>query len=222
MANRHIVRAAVLIDFEVDADLSAEQMHEVVKTELDEFASSSGAHGGMACDHEIRQIHPQAGDQPFTVVFFVDGDHGVEYFSEEVLASSPTSAFDLAVEKAKKAGYSTTGHGLREHEWENATEIATFSGHSLGAYSMSGHVTASLSVRETDQPHVGDKILQTINGADVEIAVSSVPDQTSKALSPGVWQVLDQYGETHLVERDGDNWLTVNPLRTDIPLTGTL
>ncbi len=67
--------------------------------------------------------------KPYTVIFYVDGDRAVETFVERVMAQNSARAWDAAVRAAKKDGGTTSGYSLDDHEWENATEIVTFSGH---------------------------------------------------------------------------------------------
>lgn len=64
--------------------------------------------------------------KPFTVIFYIDGDHCVETFMEHVIAASSSEAFDLAVAQAKEVG---RPWGLFDGDYLNATEIATFDGH---------------------------------------------------------------------------------------------
>ena len=71
----------------------------------------------------------QAATRKFTVVFFIDGVRGVEHFVEHVEVASPSNAFEAAVQQARTSGHSSTGHHISSEEWENATEIAVFSGH---------------------------------------------------------------------------------------------
>lgn len=68
------------------------------------------------------------GRRRFTVLFFVDTEHAVETFCEHVRADTSGEAFEKAKAKARRGGYSNSGHGVGAHEWENATEIATFDG----------------------------------------------------------------------------------------------
>ncbi len=72
--------------------------------------------------------------QPYTVVFYVDGDYGVETFVEEVMAKEVGTAFEKAVKKARKDGGTSSGRSLSRNDWDNATEISTFHGHDLSAY----------------------------------------------------------------------------------------
>lgn len=65
----------------------------------------------------------------FTVIFYVDGNHGVETYVEHVSVPSKMEAFNAAVAQAIGGGTSSSGYSLDEDEFEHATEIATFDGH---------------------------------------------------------------------------------------------
>lgn len=41
----------------------------------------------------------------------------------------------------------------------------------------------------------------------VHILISAVPTAQPE-LSDGIWHIIDQYGETHRIEQDGDFWMT--------------
>jgi hypothetical protein len=86
---------------------------------VDEAASEE-----KCLEHAYAEAAPK-GERPFIVCFFVDTDKAVETFSERVMASDSTEAWDKAIEQAKASGTSRTGHGVRDDEWENATEIDT-------------------------------------------------------------------------------------------------
>lgn len=58
------------------------------------------------------------------------------------------------------------------------------------------------------RPCPGDRIEMAFMGDDVNIRVRSVPDEQPRA-DEGVYSIVDQYGETHQVELDGDTWTTV-------------
>jgi hypothetical protein len=79
---------------------------------------------------------PVAGtaERPFTVVFYVDGDYGVEAFAREVVAKNTTDAYEFAVQAAKDDGGTSSGRTLSESEWQNVTEIDVYLGHGLSAY----------------------------------------------------------------------------------------
>lgn len=57
------------------------------------------------------------------------------------------------------------------------------------------------------RPYPGDRIEMLCMGDDVNIQVRLVPDEQPHA-DDGVYSIVDQYGETHQVERDGDTWTT--------------
>jgi hypothetical protein len=79
---------------------------------------------------------PAAGsaERPYTVVFHVDGDYGVETFVQEVVATGPGTAYDLGVEKAREDGGTSSGRTLSSSDWDNASEIGVFVGHGLDGY----------------------------------------------------------------------------------------
>jgi len=63
--------------------------------------------------------------QPFTVVFYRDGDYGVDTYVEQVEAADQFAAFEAAVEQAIKL------YKLPQRFRDGATEIITFKGHQL-------------------------------------------------------------------------------------------
>ena len=66
---------------------------------------------------------------------------------------------------------------------------------------------AAESGRATDaHPSVGDKAFMRDN--EVEISIASVSERQPHLLSD-VWAIVDQYGETHLIEDDGEHWEVV-------------
>lgn len=73
---------------------------------------------------EIRQ--PK---RKFTVLFFVDGNRGVETFAEHVTCTY-SDAFDKAVAKVKR----NASHMCASYELANATEITTYAGHLENAH----------------------------------------------------------------------------------------
>lgn len=58
------------------------------------------------------------------------------------------------------------------------------------------------------EPSPGDRIEMPSMGGDVSVRVSRVPDDQPLA-ADGIHSIVDQYGETHEVELDGDTWTTV-------------
>jgi len=89
--------------------------------------------GASALDLDRRPA-PDTAERPFTVVFFIDGDYGVETFVQEVFATDAGSAYELGVQKAEQDGGTTSGRTLSSTDWENASEIGVFVGHGLDAY----------------------------------------------------------------------------------------
>lgn len=70
----------------------------------------------------------QAKTNPYTVIFYVDGDYAVETFVERVKAANPSAAFDAAVQQAIGHRRTSTGRSLSESDYKAATEIAIFEG----------------------------------------------------------------------------------------------
>lgn len=68
-----------------------------------------------------------------TVIFIVETDKAVEHFVEEVDCDIH-NALDYAKGLAKESGQSSSGHGVRDSEWDNAVEVAVLVGHGLNAY----------------------------------------------------------------------------------------
>jgi hypothetical protein len=58
------------------------------------------------------------------------------------------------------------------------------------------------------RPYPGDRIEMACMGEDVDIQVCRVPDEQPR-VDEGIYAIVDQYGETHEVELDGDTWSTV-------------
>ncbi len=63
---------------------------------------------------------------------------------------------------------------------------------------------------QATRPYAGDEVAMV--GVDAVIEIASVPDDQPRA-DEGVFAIEDQYGETHLVERegDGDAWTVLIP-----------
>lgn len=66
-----------------------------------------------------------------------------------------------------------------------------------------------------DHPTIGDKVgMPYDDEVDIEIADICLRQPN---LKQNVWTIVDQYGEHHLVEDEGDRWDTVNPdVRSDV------
>jgi hypothetical protein len=58
-----------------------------------------------------------------------------------------------------------------------------------------------------DRPTRGDVIEHPFLGGDVRIEVSQVPEGQPLVDTDGIHIIIDQYGEQHLVEQDGDTWV---------------
>jgi len=59
----------------------------------------------------------------------------------------------------------------------------------------------------TSNPYVGDIIEHPALGDDVRIEVSEIPQEQPVLETDGLHVIIDQYGETHLVELDGETWI---------------
>lgn len=62
----------------------------------------------------------------------------------------------------------------------------------------------------TERPSVGDEVTMGIMGGDARILVAEIEDQQPLVDTDGVFIIIDQYGEEHLVEMDGDTWVATN------------
>ncbi len=61
--------------------------------------------------------------------------------------------------------------------------------------------------RIMNRPYPGDVIEMPSMGSDVSIVVRHVPDHQPRS-DEEVYAIVDQYGETHFIELDGDTWVT--------------
>ena len=110
----------------------------------------------------------------------------------------------MAVRQARTSGLSNSGHSIRAQEWGEATEIATFRGHNLAApYTPAG------SAQSESTPFPGDIVIQSFSGADVTVEIAEVCSPPSRPLPPGLFEINDQYGDSHFVEQDGTSWVTI-------------
>jgi hypothetical protein len=101
--------------------------YEEMERHADELNEAEGISVKVATDIVASSMVRQF--MPFTVIFFVDGDHGVESFVQQVQALRSGDAFELAVEAAQEIGAADSGRTLSDSEWGAATEIITFNGH---------------------------------------------------------------------------------------------
>ena len=62
----------------------------------------------------------------------------------------------------------------------------------------------------TEPPSVGDEVTMGIMGGDARILVAEIEDQQPLVDTDGVFIIIDQYGEEHLVEMDGDTWVATS------------
>lgn len=57
-------------------------------------------------------------------------------------------------------------------------------------------------------PFPGDKVHMPWDG-DVEIIVSEVP-KTQQHRDVDIWTIIDQYGDEHVIEAEGESWIVLN------------
>jgi hypothetical protein len=62
----------------------------------------------------------------------------------------------------------------------------------------------------SERPSPGDEVKMAMMGDDVHIEVADVIGVQPLAETDGVFIIIDQYGDEHLVEMDGDSWVTTN------------
>lgn len=80
---------------------------------------------------------------------------------------------------------------------------------------MSGHDGVLIFRRtkmDQDTIAIGDTVLMPFMGADVEMRVTDIPEDQPFMETDDVMMVVDQYGDEHLVENDGEFWVTFNPV----------
>lgn len=58
---------------------------------------------------------------------------------------------------------------------------------------------------------VGDTVLMAFMGGDIEIKVSGIPEEQPFLETDGALLIVDQYDDEHLIECDGEFWVTFNP-----------
>lgn len=61
----------------------------------------------------------------------------------------------------------------------------------------------------SERPSVGDVVEMSMMGDDVNIEIADVGANQPVAETDDVYVITDQYGEEHLVEMDGDSWVTI-------------
>jgi len=60
------------------------------------------------------------------------------------------------------------------------------------------------------RPTVGDQVLMVFMGDDAFVEVSEVPEHQPLVETDECFIIVDQYGEEHLAQIDGDDWVTLN------------
>lgn len=58
------------------------------------------------------------------------------------------------------------------------------------------------------KPYIGDLVEHPFMGEDARIEISEVPDDQPLVETDGMHVIIDQYGEQHIIELDGDTWVT--------------
>lgn len=69
-------------------------------------------------------------------------------------------------------------------------------------------------------PEIGSEVIMPCCGSDVRIRVEAVP-LTQPLAAHGITRILDQDGAEHLVEQDGDTWVTTSLAALPGPLALT-
>jgi hypothetical protein len=60
---------------------------------------------------------------------------------------------------------------------------------------------------------IGDTVLMPFMGAsEIDLSVASIPEDQPFLETDNVILFVDQYGDEHLVENDGEAWVIVNPV----------
>lgn len=70
-----------------------------------------------------------------------------------------------------------------------------------------GDATAIIETHVDDMPDIGDVIDMPMMGDDVRIEVAEIPGDQPEWENNGILAIVDQYGETHRVEKDGEIWI---------------
>lgn len=60
----------------------------------------------------------------------------------------------------------------------------------------------------SERPYPGDTVEMAAMGDDVRIEIKEVFEEQPLVRTDGVFIVADQYGDEHLVEKNGDDWTT--------------
>lgn len=70
-----------------------------------------------------------------------------------------------------------------------------------------GDATAIIETSVDDMPEIGDVIDMPMMGDDVRIEVAEILTDQPEWENNGILAIVDQYGETHRVEKDGESWV---------------
>lgn len=61
---------------------------------------------------------------------------------------------------------------------------------------------------EEDIPEMMDVV--SMRSEDVEITIAEIPDEQPQA-HIGIWSIVDENGDTHLIEREDETWYVIVP-----------
>ena len=100
-----------------------------------------------------------------------------------------------------------------EEGWSEATQIAVLAGVidslvSQGIVSRERVVDLAEEWRADgdEMPSIGDDI--EMDGVECEIEIAEIPQDQPRA-KDGIYAIVDQYGETHQVESNGEVWTVI-------------
>lgn len=60
----------------------------------------------------------------------------------------------------------------------------------------------------SQRPSIGDIVEMAMMGDDAHIEVADVSEVQPLFETDGIFIIIDQYGDEHLIELDGDSWVT--------------
>lgn len=63
----------------------------------------------------------------------------------------------------------------------------------------------------SSKPEIGDVVEHPFLGSDANIEIAQIPRDQPVLETDGMYVIVDQYGENHLVDLDGDAWIVSNP-----------
>ena len=103
---------------------------------------------------------------------------------------------------------------LSEQEgWSESTNVAVLCGiidHLIGNGVISQEHAITLAEEwcadGDEMPSIGDDV--EMEGVECEIEIAQVPQEQPRARE-GIYAIIDQYGETHQVESNGEVWVVL-------------